>query len=420
MTTPRTSRPPLRAQRGFTLVELMVGVALGLLVMVALIAVYLNVSRTNSEMAKTNGMIENGRFAIDVLNEDLMHGGYWAGYVPVFDNYSVREAVPTDVPTQDALDQGPCLAYAQWSVVGSPPMGYRNMLVGVPVEVYGDGVPTGCSTSTVVKDRKAGTDVLVVRHADTCVPGATNCDSAPSPSSTKLYFQSSQCDTEISASNFFKLSIVQTDFTLKARNCTTVQPLRKFVSNIYYIRTWASTEGDGIPTLVRSSFDIPAALQPPEFRPAEALIEGIEEFRVELGVDSATRCAGAVDYTKAIKLDTVAAGGTLLVPGTCSYDGATASNNTLPTARGDGIPDGAYVRCAATGCTVAQLTNVVAVKLYLIARSRDKTEGYTDAKTYNLGSAAAVTYTGENAKYKRHQFQTVVRLVNISGRRETP
>jgi type IV pilus assembly protein PilW len=410
-----TRQTPTRRLRslGFTLVELMVAVALGMLIMVALIAVYLNVSRTNSEMYKTNGLIENGRFAIDFLNEDLSHAGYWGGYVPQYDNFALRTA-PTDVPDAASLAMGPCAAYAAWTPA------YRNMLLGVPVEVFGDGTPTGCDTTTLIKDRKADTDVLVVRHAETCSPGDPNCEALDA---SKVYFQNSQCANEIDASLFYVLSRTPGDFTLKQRGCTgtppatagTLMPVRKFVSNIYYVRTWAVTTGDGIPTLVRASFG-PNGGMPAHEAPAQALIEGIESFRVELGIDNQSRCGVAVNYALAI---TPGAGGNLVDPATCTHNAVTATANTLPRLRGDGVPE-SYVRCPAAGCTVEQLRDVVAVKLYVLARSRDLSAGHTDTKTYNMGAAAAYTPVAADQPYKRHLFQTTVRLTNISARRETP
>jgi len=67
------------------------------------------------------------------------------------------------------------------------------------------------------------------------------------------------------------------------------------------------------------------------------------------------------------------------------------------------------------------------VKIYVLARSRDKTPGYTDTKTYCLGETAADgscpaanQIAAANDQYKRHVFSSSVRLINISGRRETP
>ena len=407
-----------RAQGGFTLVELLVAIALGLLVMIALIAVFTNVNRTNSEMSKTNSMIENGRFAVDVLNDDIMHAGYWGGYVPLYDSLSTRSVVPTGVPATATVALGPCVDYAAWDVA------YRDMLLGVPVEAYRDAPPTGCSTATVVKDRKPGTDVLVVRHAETCLPGTPNCEALDT---AKVYVQASQCAAEIEAGTRYVVSNSTTDFVLHVRGCTVpagtaaiaLTPIAKFVQHIYYVRTWSTTDGDGIPTLVRSTFGKVAGL--PAHEPAQALIEGVEALGIELGVDSQGRCAGSfADYTQALVLGPT---GNLQDPATCSYNAATITKNTLPTVRGDGVPD-SWVRCAAAGCTAAELRDVVAVKLFVLARSREGSPLHVDGKTYNLGSGGTDTLTvtpaGADVAFKRHVFQTTVRLVNIAGRRETP
>jgi type IV pilus assembly protein PilW len=423
--TPSAARSLRHA--GFTLVELLVSVALGLLVMVALIAVYLNVSRTNTEMAKTNSLIENGRFAVDILGEDLAHAGFWGGYVPQFDNFALR-TTPADAPKPASLAQGPCLPYASWDA------DYRDMLIGIPVEAYA-GVPTGCSG--VVVDRKAGTDVLVVRHAETCsytfdgtnwVPSSPNCEAF---NGSKVYFQASFCAAETEAATPLRYVLYNDPsndpnlFQLKRRGCTgdpasgptlgTRAALRKFVSNIYYVRTWASDAGDGVPTLVRATFGISGGV--PVHEPAAALIEGIENLAVELGIDSQSRCGTAANYSAAISSG---ATGNLVEPTACAYVPATPASNTLPTVRGDGVPE-LFKRCGA-GCTVAELTDAVAVKLFVLARARDASAGHVDGKTYTLGSNAptVVTPSGSETAIKRHVFQTSVRLSNPSGRRETP
>jgi type IV pilus assembly protein PilW len=66
---------------------------------------------------------------------------------------------------------------------------------------------------------------------------------------------------------------------------------------------------------------------------------------------------------------------------------------------------------------VNQLINVTAVKIYVLIRSREPTPGYTDTKTYTLGSTTMGPF---NDGFKRHVYVTTVRLPNISGRRQTP
>jgi type IV pilus assembly protein PilW len=63
------------------------------------------------------------------------------------------------------------------------------------------------------------------------------------------------------------------------------------------------------------------------------------------------------------------------------------------------------------------LTNVAAVKLYVLTRANLATPGYTDTKTYTLGSTTLGPFSDS---FKRHVFSTTVRLINVSGRRETP
>jgi len=375
---------PLR-QRGLSLVELMISVTIGLLILAALVALFVNTSGSNREMARANGVIENGRLAIQLLESDIVHAGFWGGLVPEYDNQTAdTAAVPTDVPT---AVPDPCLAYstANWNAA------YRRNLIGLPVQVYDDA--SVCSA--VVTDKAAGTDVLVVRHLETCVPGeGGNCEADVAG---KLYSQATQCLAE-AATPYILGTTGTTAFTLHRRNCTDLSDKRKFVSNIYYIRDFAVTAGDGIPTLMRSQFDFDGTTLAHQI-PAVAMIEGIEGFRVELGVDDVSETGDPVDYTAPIEWT--------------DPDVRDSAVN-----RGDGVPDDDFISCTSgTPCTAAQLMNVTAVKLYVLVRSRDESPGYTDTKTYSLGATTMGPY---NDRFKRHVFVSTVRLPNISGRRETP
>jgi type IV pilus assembly protein PilW len=430
--TPRTpfARRTLR-QHGFTLVELLVGVALGLLVMIALIAVYLNVSRTNSEMARTNSIIENGRFAVDVLNEDLMHVGFWGGHIPHFDDMSLRSA-PTDVPGTTSYALGPCHPQSSWD------NDYRHMLVGIGVETY-NGVPPGCSA--VVTDRKPDTDVLVVRHAESCAIGDSGCDAY---NSAGTYFQPSFCETQkttqvAAGSQTFILATLSpvANFTYQQRTCvsTALAPIRRFVQNIYYVKTYAVTSGDNIPTLWRASYRNGAWTN-------EAMIEGIEYLKVYLGIDGQGRCGAATDYTQVVDITDNVTPYTMVRPSTCARDTTTASNNTMPVYRGDGVPE-AWWNCGSAGCTATQLRDAVAAKVYVLARAKEASPNNAFNKTFTLGpvNSASTTFptTGvsttetftvshsstadsgdANIGYKRQVFQTTTRFLNVAGRRETP
>jgi len=256
------------------------------------------------------------------------------------------------------------------------------------VQTY-DSVPASCAD--LLKNKKAGTDIVVVRHAETCLPGTPNCEA---DIAGNLYFQSSLCGTQKPSSFDLSTSGFGNMFM---KDCTTPSPKRKFVADIYYVRDYAETVGDGVPTLARSRFDLAAgvlAQQPPV-----PLMEGVEGFRVEFGLDTIGKTSAAVNYAAAINW-------------------ADATDRMTPSNRGDGSPDGSFVHCSvAAPCTADQLVNVVAVKLYVLARSTEVSPGHTDTRTYNLGSTTLGPF---NDHYKRHAFSTTVRLTNVTGRRETP
>ena len=366
-------------QRGLTLVELMVSMTIGLVILGALVAIFVNTSRSNRELSRVNSVIENGRLAVQVLESDIMHAGFWGTFVPQFDDQT-DDAVPADVP--NAVPD-PCLAYdpATWT-----PQHIQN-LIGIPAQAYDDALVC----AGVITDRLANTDILFLRYAERCLPGTPNCQP---DIAGQLYFQPSRCDTDLAP-----YVLDTAGLTLLQRDCATLAERRRFMSNLYYVRDFAVTAGDGIPTLMRSQFDR-AGGGALGHQPAVPLIEGIQAFRVEFGIDDVSRLPGPVDYTMAIDWD-------------------DPDTRTTPTNRGDGAPDGGFLRCTtAAPCTAADLMNVTAVKLYVLARSREPSRGYTDTKTYDLGGG---TVLGPfNDEFKRHLFITTVRLPNVAGRRMTP
>jgi type IV pilus assembly protein PilW len=374
----------LRTTGGFTLIELMIAMLIGIVILLALSTLFLNTSRTSTELAKTNSVIENGRFTLQLLQDDLVHAGFWGDYVPTFDNLTYVGAPPAeDIP---ATVPGPCDA---WPAGATDKETRRAQWIGMPIQAY-ESTPAGCTMT----DRKAGTDVLVARHAETCEAGVGTCEAL---AAGRIYFQSSLCSEDAVTHTLEVLADAAdpagSGFTLNSGNCTTTAAMRRLSSNIYFVR-------DGtVPTLMRTRWDGSGFI-------TEALIEGVEEFRVELGIDDVSATGAAADPEAAIIWD------------------ATATNT--PTNRGDGAPD-SYVRCTDTSpCTPDQLINTTAVKLFVLARSPEPSASYTDTKTYclatldssgNCPAGAAVT---PGDKFKRHLFTTTVRLNSVSGRRETP
>lgn len=398
--------------KGFSLVELMISLAIGSVIVIALVSLFVNASRSNRDIARNNSLIESGRFAVHTLREDAWHAGFWINHVPTFDDFSFKkppEEFTAPALVLDSLPPSPCKPYSDWTAVD------RKAFIAVPLQVY-ELPPVYCVG--LIQDQAVGTDILVVRHAATCEPYLTGVGDCASPfAANELRFQNSLCEEELDPvtppARRYVLSNDADDLNLRKRDCNSANPagIRRFVSNIYYIRKWSSTSGDGIPTLVRSRFGLDSAGQPSQL-PAEPLVEGVEGLRIELGIDNLSRAGTSVKPEEEIRFTT-------------DYDLST------PTNRGDGSPDGAFIRCTTEiPCKNTQLINVVVMRLHLLARGADPVPGLTDTRVYEFGAAGSMcakgsTIAGCDLKelepgYRRQMFTTALRLNNIAGRRELP
>lgn len=349
---------PRAPQAGLTLIEFMVSIVIGMLMIAAIATLIANQSSTRSEIDKSGRMIENGRYATQTLAADLQMAGYWGE--------------STVAPGTAAAMPDPC------------DVTLASVLAGTALHVQGYNFDAGtvatAPLSGCVTNHKAGTDVLVVRRLD---PDSSATETAGTTDLAKVvegqvYVQTGLDGTgaalgaPVLAAGSADGAANTAAFTLRKRNLT-LSALRKLVVHVYYISNCSvevagsCTGADGgtpIPTLKRLELGVGPAFT------KVTIAEGIENMQVDFGVDG-------VDA--------------------------------------DGSPNGADVNGAAL--TFATWQDVMSVKVHLLARSSESTGGFTDSKTYALGTfGAASAATGEQG-YKRHMFVQSVRLVNPSGRR---
>lgn len=408
--TPR-NRPPraaARSQRGMNLVELMIGLALSLLIVLALLTLLININRNNAELSRTDSVIESGRMAQRLLEADLQHAGFWGGYVPTFDDLSVKGNVGsansgTTVAFPTALPD-PCAAVSTWNT------DYKAQLIGIPVQVYqvsSTGTSPVCPAIITTAVAQPDTDILVVRHAAPCVANAGAADPVCLNTAGNMFFQLSRCPNDTAT---WVLSAAPADLVLRNGDCTTAAPMYRFVSTIYWVRNYYITPGDGVPTLVRTRFQLDGGAL--AHQDTETLVDGVQGMRVQLGVDNVSK-------------PTVAGGtGHALTTADFQQDvgWASATDTYTPTRRGDGNVD-TVVTCATdVACTdPAQapftFANTVAVTVGILARASSPTPSWVDGKSYVVAGNAVAAL---NDAYKRHVYTGTVRLNNISMRREVP
>mgnify|MGYP000185682152 CR=1 FL=1 len=69
-----------KKQHGFTLVEIFIAFAIGLVLFSGVISIFVGMSTTTKETSSYGELQENGRFAISVLTDDLLKQNFWGDY----------------------------------------------------------------------------------------------------------------------------------------------------------------------------------------------------------------------------------------------------------------------------------------------------------------------------------------------------
>jgi type IV pilus assembly protein PilW len=242
-----TLRAP-RAQRGMTLIELMVGLTLGLIVVSSLLLVLAHASTRGQDLQRTSIQIENGRYVAELFREDLRMAGFYG-------ETSVAGAL-----------------YTQPDPCSTAPVGWSGLPLTLPagIQGYGAGDVLAC-----LANRRAGTDAVVIRRV-----GVDAIDPATIPGgNTQYYVQYSYCNTDASAPRLM-FDTNRSAFTLKNRACTAVNLVRSYTPRIYYVADCnrCGVGGDTTPTLKRVDLVGNQLVTTP-------LAEGIETLRFEYGFD---------------------------------------------------------------------------------------------------------------------------------------
>lgn len=250
---------PMPRAHGFTLVELMIAITLGLMVIGGLTTLFVNNSAAQNEIERENRQIENGRYAMQVITDDLRLAGFYGEFDPVG---PPALTAPGTLPDPCATD-----------------VTTLNSALALHVQGYDQGSALTCLT-----DRKDNTDIVVVRRVSTCAVGDTDCTAQVAG---QVYLQASLCNnsTELdstSISNYYVLDTDTSKFTLHKRNCSSTAVIRRYLTHIYYIATSNET-GDGILTLKRAELDVVGGSLQFKVVP---LAEGIEDMQIEYGMDT--------------------------------------------------------------------------------------------------------------------------------------
>lgn len=242
-----------RRQDGFTLVELMIGMTLGLVLIGGVVGLFLQ-SRQSFRVDENVARMQNqARFAMDQLSRDLRMAGFVAEPLSA-------AAVTLDGSLAIADGCGPA-GEADWLVrVLDGGTGENTTLTGIDNATPAEAAAAyGCIDSAEFSD---GSDVVAVKRAAGRIvpPAEIEADRIylESTGTVALLFKEPAAAPLAGPTNF-----------------------REYRPQVYYIRNFGVVPGDGIPTLCRKGLGVgsPAPIE------TDCIAQGIENLQISYGLD---------------------------------------------------------------------------------------------------------------------------------------
>ncbi|HEY9034105.1 MAG TPA: PilW family protein [Pseudomonadales bacterium] len=253
---------------------------------------------------------------------------------------------------------GGCAGSPTWALDFSTAMDFVNDSAASPgASVRGVSFGGDCVQGGNVL---AGTDIISIKRVadrETIVAGVYADGLVAGDEKKKRWYLQVEIDPAIGGTIMDNDFVYIDDSGFDATILTPANNLNLWLvqNRIFYVRDYSVTAGDGIPTLVM------AMLADNQFE-QQPLVEGVEALHVEFGIPEAN------------------------------------SQNGTP-------------RRFVANPTAAELDSATVARVYLLLRSRDPVNGYTDNKTYRLGSLPEIDPADK--RYMRRVFTTTVGIRNV-------
>jgi prepilin-type N-terminal cleavage/methylation domain-containing protein len=320
-------------QKGLTLVEMLIAMAVGVLLLVGLATLFSQNKRSFHQNEDIARLQEDGRYALEELARDIGSAGFFAELV---DPSAVE---PVEASLLGAPDCGvPPAPPMPWIYTVSDGGLVSNAMAIIDNATAAQAVAAfPCITGA---DFVAGSDVVAVKR----VAGAPSVALL----GNRVYIR----ENGTRGIMYQNAAGIPVAIPIPNRDW-------EYTPRIYYIRNFAQTAGDGIPTLCRKVL-VPGV--PPTLGD-ECIAQGVEDLQVEFGIDT---------------------------------DNNGSAN--------------AYV----TNPTLAQLQQVASARILVLGRSVRMDPSYTNPKTYQLSNEPAYT---PNDNFYRRVFSSTIVVRNVNNMR---
>jgi len=219
------------SQAGFTLLELMISLGLGIAISWVVLDIALTGVRNHQDVITSGEVTENGRYLSNFLENELNHAGFYGQsqiIIPTGTGIPTRNRCTTSLSTNDLLH---------------PIDGENNV----------DGSPF-CGIENILPD----SDVLIIRRASTAIQNQNLEDD-------QHYVQSNMDQVVLGTG-----ASQDTVFTLENMN-QSAAPIREFYEDIYYVDTSGNFNRH---RLVGGSYV------------TEPLAAGVDDFQVQYHIDT--------------------------------------------------------------------------------------------------------------------------------------
>ena len=219
------------SQAGFTLLELMISLGLGIAISWVVLDIALTGVRNHQDVITSGEVTENGRYLSNFLENELNHAGFYGQsqiIIPTGTGIPTRNRCTTSLSTNDLLH---------------PIDGENNV----------DGSPF-CGIENILPD----SDVLIIRRASTAIQNQNLEDDQ--------YYVQSNMDQVVLGTGASQ----DTVFTLENMN-QSAAPIREFYEDIYYVDTSGNFNRH---RLVGGSYV------------TEPLAAGVDDFQVQYHIDT--------------------------------------------------------------------------------------------------------------------------------------
>jgi type IV pilus assembly protein PilW len=236
--------------KGFSLVELMVALAIGLFLLAGVFTAYVNGVKSTRVVDDQTVMVDNVRFALESLNADLSQAGVFGRVLPRsdagglinIDNIAATASIVTE-------------CYAGWALNATNPVMVSDDAGGAP---YG---------APCINNYLQG-DTLEVR-------GTLRAPIAAAALQPNVFY----INSDVNNARFFYGNV--------SPNASAGFADYNYYNNFYYIASFSDNPADGIPSLHRVS------LLPGGVASDQVLLSGVSDMQIQLGID--TNADGSVD-----------------------------------------------------------------------------------------------------------------------------